>query len=209
MRKSCSMAVALVFAGVLASFSGSSQGSLLVNGGFEDTDSNGSHGDSWGSFGNAGFNAFFGANGHASLFADNVGNFGGVFQTGIPGSAGTPYRFTLSDTRIESNFDARLRFGLEFYPADDATKLSETLVQIADPGVEINNGVYTIEATAPAGTVFVRPVILFDNVNSSGGSRNVFVFDSNLNVVPEPTTFAALGACAVLSLSRRRVTTSN
>ena len=107
---------------------------LLTNPGFEDLDMDGSAGDGWGSYGAAGFNAFFGDNAHASLFADNAGNFGGVFQQGIVGSEGLTYSFDLTDVRIESNFDASLRFGLEYYPADDATLISADLVEIFAPG---------------------------------------------------------------------------
>lgn len=88
---------ALTLAGVSV---GTAQAELLTNPGFEDTDANGSQGDGWGSFGAAGFHAFFGPNGHASLFMDNPGNSGGVFQTGIAGVAGLEYTFALTDVRI-------------------------------------------------------------------------------------------------------------
>ena len=71
---------------------------LLSNPGFEDTDAvpDGNYGDGWGAYGAAGFNAFCGPNGHASLFPDFAGNLGGVFQLGIPGTAGTTYQFEVS-----------------------------------------------------------------------------------------------------------------
>ena len=85
---------------------------LLVNPGFEDldgvpgADGQPTYGDGWGSFGAASFNNFFGSaespNGHASLFADMNGNFGGVFQQGITGTAGTTYTFSLTDTLVEA-----------------------------------------------------------------------------------------------------------
>lgn len=178
--------------------------SLLTNGGFEDLDGVNGPGDGWGAFGSAGFHNFFGANSHASLFADNVGNSGGIFQTGIVGTEGVLYRFSLLDTRIESNYDATTRFGLEFFAADDSTKIGESLATIADPGVEVNGALYSHDAIAPAGTAFVRPIIRFDNVLSSGGSRNVFVFDSSLAVVPEPATLGLVAAAGLLATRRRR-----
>jgi hypothetical protein len=176
---------------------------LLTNPGFEDTDTNGSYGDGWGSYGAAGFHAFFGANGHASLFMDNPGNFGGVFQTGIPAIAGDSYTFTLTDVRIESNAAASLRFGLEWYQGDDATAAGPfDIVNIPIPPT--GDGLsFTMSATAPAGAAFVRPIIQFDNVTSTAsGQENAFIFDATLT--PEP---ASLGLCAVGGLAmlvRRR-----
>ncbi|MEZ6190662.1 MAG: hypothetical protein R3C45_05145 [Phycisphaerales bacterium] len=176
---------------------------LLTNPGFEDTDTNGSYGDGWGSYGAAGFHAFFGANGHASLFMDTPGNFGGVFQTGIPAIAGDSYTFTLTDVRIESNAEASLRFGLEWYQGDDATAAGPfDIVNIPIPPT--GDGLsFTMSATAPAGAMFVRPIIQFDNVTSTAsGQENAFIFDATLT--PEP---ASLGLCAVGGLAmlvRRR-----
>ncbi|TWT47747.1 PEP-CTERM sorting domain-containing protein [Botrimarina hoheduenensis] len=177
---------------------------LLTNPGFEDTDTNGSYGDDWGSFGAAGFHAFFGPNGHASLFMDNPGNFGGVFQTGIAGVAGAEYTFSLLDVRIESNAAANLRFGLEYYQADDNTAAGAfDIVPVAFPPT--GDGLsFTMSAIAPAGTAFVRPIILFDNVTSTAsGQENAFVFGASLTAVPEPTSALLLGTLG-LSLARRR-----
>ncbi|MEM9752699.1 MAG: PEP-CTERM sorting domain-containing protein [Planctomycetota bacterium] len=197
--KNVSMAVALAVGGVYAV--GPAQGELLTNPGFEDTDTDGNQGDGWGSFGAAGFNAFFGPNGHASLFMDNPGNSGGVFQTGIAGVAGAEYTFTLTDVRIESNAAADLRFGLEFYQGDDATQISTNIVPIslAQTGDGLN---FTMSGIAPSGTAFVRPIILFDNVTSTaGGQENAFVFEATL--VPEPATAALLGLGGLAMLRRR------
>ena len=161
---------------------------LLVNRGFEDLDSDTAFGDGWGAFGAAGFNAFFGANGHASLFPDTAGNEGGVFQAGIPATEGQEYQFDLLDTRIESAFDARLRFGLEFYAGDDTTFLGETLVEV-DAAERLGLGstdgnVFSTKATAPVGSAFVRPIIRFDMVNAAylgQPQANSFVFTSFLS----------------------------
>ncbi|MEM9294917.1 MAG: hypothetical protein AAGA57_03870 [Planctomycetota bacterium] len=180
---------------------------LLTNPGFEDPDGAGPAGlgDGWGAFGAAGFNDFFGPNGHASLFPDNVGNSGGIFQTGIAGTPGVEYEFVLADTRIEANYDADVQFGLEFYAGDDSTQVGASLVSLPDPGVEVNGGVFSHTAIAPAGTVFVRPVALFFDVFSSGGQRNVFVFEASLTEVPEPMSAALLAPALALVARRRRV----
>ena len=176
---------------------------LLVNPGFEDVDLDGNFGDSWGSFGAAGFNAFFGPNGHASLFSDNQGNFGGVFQTGIAGAAGTEYQFELLDVRLEDNIDANYRFGLEFFQGDDSTKIGDVLVPIslATTGDGLS---FSMTAFAPAGTAFVRPIIQYDNVvSTANGQENAFVFEASLTVIPAPSVVGALGL-AGLGLARRR-----
>lgn len=172
---------------------------LLTNPGFLDTDGDPNDpspvGDDWGAFGNAGFNDFFGStNPHASLFGGDALNSGGFFQQGISGTPGVTYQFDLIGTRIESSWDADLQFGVEFYAADDATKLGETKVMI-DTATRIANGtidgnVFSMQATAPVGTAFARPIAQFDNVNFGyvGQSQaNVFPFNSYLSEVPAPS----------------------
>lgn len=189
---------------LLALAGGVSAQELLVNPGFEDVDMDGSFGDSWGSFGSAGFNAFFGPNGHASLFSDNQGNFGGVFQTDIAGSAGTEYQFDLLDVRLEDNIAANYRFGLEFFAADDSTKIGESLdpISLAVTGDGLS---FSMSAFAPAGTAFVRPIILYDNVTSTaGGQENAFVFEASLTVIPAPSAAGVLGLAGLTMVRRRR-----
>ncbi|MEM8495819.1 MAG: hypothetical protein AAF663_10590 [Planctomycetota bacterium] len=175
---------------------------LLTNPGFLNTDGDTdppTFGDGWGAFGAAGFNDFFNGNPHASLFPDTVGNSGGVFQLGIPGTAGSTYQFDLLDTRIESNFDADLVFGLEYWTADDETgiKLGETLTTIdaaerlalpnVDDGGSVNGSVFSVRGTAVPGTAVVRPIVSFDNVNPAytfQSSANVFVFESFFSEIP-------------------------
>ncbi|MGP1273140.1 MAG: hypothetical protein ACTS22_07390 [Phycisphaerales bacterium] len=178
---------------------------LLFNPGFEDVDADGNYGDGWGSFGAAGFNAFFGPNGHASLFSDNPGNFGGVFQLGIVGVAGTEYQFDLLDVRLEDNIDANYRFGLEYYLADDATKIGETIVTM--PLSPTGDGLsFSMTGVAPAGTVIVRPIVQFDTVvSTAAGQENAFIFEASLTVVPAPAGLGVLAMGALLSGRRRRV----
>ncbi len=160
----------------------------------------------WGKFGAADFNNFFGAN-HASFFADNNGNFGGVFQSVAAGEG--LYQFDLTDVRIESNFNANFRFGLEYYAPDDATKLGETFFDIDtnDPGDGLVTGdglSYSMQGTTVSGTAFVRAVILFDNAAPLGsGQANAFVFSTSLTLVPGPGALGAL-ALAGASMARRR-----
>lgn len=181
---------------------------LITNPGFEDLNGDGSFGDGWGSFGAAGFDAFFGANGHASFFLDNAGNSGAIFQTGIAGSFGNIYTFALQDVLIEANAVATsFDFGLEFYESDDATLISSSLVPLSlTPGGGLN---FSHSAAAPLGTVFVRPVALFSGASGAAPvSENVFAFGSSLTVtaVPEPSSVALVATALVggLVFHRRR-----
>ncbi len=148
-------------------------------------------GAGWGSFGAAGFNAFFGTDAHASLFGDNAANTGGFFQAGLLGIPGRQYQLTLMNTRIEANWDADAYAGFEYYAADDATKLGETLTAL-DTATRLANGqtegnVFSVTATAVPGTAYVRPIVRFDNVNpgySGQTQANLFVFDSFLSYAP-------------------------
>jgi len=190
--------MALSAVAVLSMGTGSASAELLTNPGFE------SGGAGWGSFGAAGFHDFFGGNGHASFFSDGNGNWGGVFQAGIAGTPGATYQFDLTDVRIEANTNANYRFGLEYYQADDTTKIGETIdpISLAVTGDGLS---FSMSATAPNDPLLaiVRPIILFDNAVSAGqGQENVFVFDASLT--PEP---ASLGLCVVGALGllgRRR-----
>lgn len=163
----------------------------------------------WGKFGSADFNDFFGGDAHASFFADGAGNFGGVFQTGLVAAAGDAFAFSLDNVRIENNFNADFRFGLEFYAADDATKIGESFMVIdtSDPSDGLVTGdmlSYSMQATAVDGTAFVRPIILFDNAAPDSSSQaNAFVFSATLGVVPSPATLS-LGLAGLAATTRRR-----
>lgn len=195
---------------LLAALPNSASADLLFNGGFEnvDNDDPATFGDGWGAFGAAGFNAFFGANGHASFFLDNAGNGGGVFQTGIAGTAGTEYTFSLDDVLIEDNAAAdAFDFGLEFYQADDATLISSQVTSLLPLSNNIGQAPFSFTAIAPAGTAFVRPIISFSGADgSASGSTNVFVFDSTLTAtaIPEPSSVALVLLGGVMGGMRRR-----
>lgn len=155
----------------------------------EDVNGNGFTNDVWRTFGNAEINTVFGSNTGTSLYADRAGNSGGVYQPSILADPGTNYQFTLPDVRIESAFDARLRYGIEFYAGNDATKISEVL-QTVPSGTTGDGLTFTVSAVAPAGAVFARPIVLFDNVNPAYAGQpqaNAFVFDASLIEVVSAT----------------------
>lgn len=168
---------------------------LTTNPGFLDTDSDATTGDGWGEFGAALVSLdFFGDGnpGHATLFADNVANTGGIFQAGIPASEGVDYEMTFK-IQWESNWEADTFYAIEFFAADDATKLGEAVFEISEDEDFAGTGYrrYDAVATAPAGTAFVRPLIRFENVQSGGASRaatvdNVLVREADdvLNLNP-------------------------
>lgn len=168
---------------------------LTQNPGFIDLDADGAPGDGWGTFGAAqvDFDFFGDGNpGHGVLYGDNAGNSGGVFEAGIPASAGTTYEMTVK-IQWEPEWDARTFYALEFYAADDTTKLDEVVVEIFDAPLFAGLGYrrFDLQATAPAGTAFVRPVISFSEAQSSGASRaatvdNVLVREADdvLNLNP-------------------------
>lgn len=193
------------FAAALAvSVSVASAAELLNDPGFSSGDA------AWGRFGNVDFNDFFGGDRHASLFADGQGNFGGVFQLGLQATGGTTYRFALTNVRIEQNFNANFRFGLEFYLADDSTKVGEQFAVIdsaaANDGLVTGDGLsYSVDITAPAAAAIVRPIFLFsDSAPTSSSQANAFVFAASLTVVPAPAA-ASLGlAAAGVAAARRR-----
>ncbi len=190
--------LAAVVAAVSFAGAGSASAELLTNPGFE------TGGTGWGSYGAAGFHEFFGPNGHASFFSDGNGNLGGVFQTGIAGTPGETYQFDLTDVRIESNTNSNYMFGLEYYQADDATKIGEDFdsISLAVTGDGLS---FSMSATAPNDPqlAFVRPVIKFDSSISAGqGQENVFVFDASLT--PEPASLGLLAAGGMALLTRRR-----
>ena len=192
-------AVALI--AVAAFAAGANAQELLFNPGFDDLNADTAYGDGWGKFGSADFNDFFGGNPHASFFSDGNGNWGGVFQGGIPGVVGNEYRFDLVDVRLEANINANYRFGIEYFLADDATKISDTIVPI-DLGTTGDGLSFSMTGVAPAGTVYLRAIIQFDNAVSAGaGQENAFVFTTSMTLVPAPASLLALGG---LGMTRRR-----
>ena len=190
--RQCTAAAALVIATSTVAPAGEN---LLTNPEFRGADPNSTaYGDGWGSWGAVGFHAFWGpANPHASFFADWFDNVGYVWQQGLSGTPGVTYQFDLLDTRVEANWDADFYYGLEYYDANDAIKVGETLV-LMDADARIANGqidgnVFSMQGTAPPGTVYVRPIMFFVNVNpayEAQSQANAFVFNTYMSVAPAP-----------------------
>jgi hypothetical protein len=188
-------------------------GNLLKNPQFDielgDADQNAGRGNLnkaivWNTFGNAQINNFFGSAGsnnppHGSLFGDDPAQqSGGLFQPSILTEAGQTLRFTLENVLIESNYNANLFFGIQFHGSDDSDGSSffpgsgpdvipDTIVAITpSPG---ENQSFTVDATAPAGAVYARPIVFFNNVplsNFQGDpNHSVFIFDTSLIEVVE------------------------
>ena len=154
---------------------------LIPNPGFDDL-GGGSFGEGWGNWGNTSFNDFWSGNPHASFFSDGNGNYGGVYYQGIAGTPLAEYKFELTNVRIEANTNANYEFGLEFFEGDDATQVGSVFTPI-NLGTTGDGLYFSMTTIAPAGTVYVRPVIKFDNAVSAGaGQENVFVFTTALNV---------------------------
>jgi hypothetical protein len=152
----------------------------LLNGEFDDVVGDGALGDYWGIYGTVDFNTFFGDDVHVSLYADTVGNSGGFYQQGILARPGASYVFALDNVRVEESFDGALYMGLEYYAADDSTKLGEDISSIGT--VLTGDGLaYAMQGTAVAGTAFVRPIVYFDDVQTTGALHNVFVFRASLS----------------------------
>jgi hypothetical protein len=145
-------------------------------------------GDQWGNFGAASFLDYFpnGNPGHAVFYADQVENSGGFFQQGTRAVAGAKYTFSI-DAAFEANWSAHVRFGLEFYPDDDETSLGETLVEIEEPLPDTSYHTYTMSAIAPSGSVYVRPIVRYDDVVNVQGSNESATFDNaHLEEIPPP-----------------------
>lgn len=150
---------------------------LSLNPGFEDQMGDGNNGDFWGTFGAAALDLDFNNNGnpgHVTFFADMEGNFGGVFQQGIPATPGESYTFTF-DIAFEDNWDALTIYGLEFYGADDGFLVgdfTEELIEVPGAGYTT----YQFTATAPEGfTTFVRPIVAFFESVGTGELRSATV----------------------------------
>ena len=69
---------------------------------------------------------------------------------------------------------------LEYYGDDDYNLIADTIVPI-DTSTTGDGLSFVMQGTAPAGTTYVRPIVLFDNVVSTATSEeSVFIFDSSL-----------------------------
>lgn len=199
--------LALVLSAMVFCAATAVRGDLVINSGFEDNNPvDGNFGDDWGSFGSQAFLDFFanGNPGHATFFADNAGNSGGFYQQGIAGAPGDVYQFSI-DAAFEANWSATTSFGLEFYEADDSTMIDSITVEIPVPLSYTGYSNYVMQATAPAGTVYVRPIVTYGSVTDVQGSSEAATFDNAmLTIIPEPSAgLLLLGGAGLLAIGRR------
>ena len=127
---------------------------------------------------------------------------GVVLALGMPGVASAELLFNpgFEDVdRSETNAEADVQVGREYFDITNSTKLGETLVTM-----DLDNPNFIMTGTAVAGIIFVRPIVIFSNsVGTPDGSENVFIFDASLTEVPEPGSLLLLGAGATLLLRRK------
>jgi hypothetical protein len=149
----------------------------------------------WGTFGNADIVNWSPDTGNSNgLLVGWVTNgSGGFYQPGLAGVPGVTYRMT-ARLRKESSFDpTNVYLRLEWYQGDDSSRAG------TDGGV-INIGsqltasyqTFTTVATAPTGTVYVRPVVSFDGTNQvdTGGNESAFVDNITLHKVDTRLVFS-------------------
>lgn len=141
------------------------------------------------------FNHSATSSGSGALWTNNQSNSGKVYQVGIGDAeadlTGVAFEFSL-DVKFQNegsnHYDADIYLALEFYGADDQTLAHaylddyQTLIVPAlgiDETVSIDSDYRTFRTgrfVAPAGTRYVRPVIRYENVDSS--SNNWVFFDN-------------------------------
>lgn len=157
----------------------------------------GANGDDWGVF----FKPFSGS-------ANDMAT--GHLQQTVAALPGLQYTLT-GWAGAEANFLARdAVFALDFFNAAGAPLASAELSLMG--GLFVDNGEpfdykkYTVSALSPAGTAAVRArVSMIDAMaNPQGGGQAFVVDDFELNAVPEPGTYAALGLGALVLVRRRR-----
>ena len=161
-----------------ATGSGAQPANLVANPGFVELDAGGdavASLDGWGAFGEASALDFAGDTnrGHATLFGGRFGSSGGVFQQGIPAVPGARYELTIR-IRWEENWDARTRFGLEFFAADDATRVGDATTEISGEAVGLGYRRYDASAVVNPGCNGTTDSIVLgpSNVYASAAARS-------------------------------------
>ena len=152
------------------------QASLLANGGFENAAAG------WTRFGNVEIADWAKETGSAGLAMQGwiLNGKGGIFQS-VPGNPGLTYTFSVR-ARKEPLFQAaKVYVTLEFFAADNVTKAGHDQGTInAATSLTTEWQTFTIQGTAPLGTVFVRPVIRFEGATSGdlGSGKQSCLWDN-------------------------------
>ncbi len=159
----------------------------------------GANGDDWGVF----FKAFIGTSDDpitSHLWQDVAGTAGNVYT--LDGWAGGE-----ANHLAESHW-----FSLIFLDANMTVigsaglQLDSTL--LVDNGLTFRYKEYSVSATAPTGTAFVRSdVAMINGSNNPLGGGQAFVVDDftlTSEAVPEPATMSVLGIGALVALARKR-----
>jgi hypothetical protein len=165
-----------------------------------DGDANPPDGPGVGADGAVFFKAFSGntANGPAT----------GHLQQSKPGVPGATYTLTGWAGAEPNYLAARSVFAIDFLNAANAVIGGQELDLVAaglftDNGQPFDYKQYTVTATAPAGTVFVRArASMIDGIPNPAGGGQAFVVDDFV-LIPEPAT-ASLLALGLAPLARRR-----
>jgi len=187
-------------------------GNVLVNGGFESPDATG--GDQYAIVGTSGWTGFNGAyitqttkeSGLQSFKA--FGNPGGAFQD-FPASAGEVWKGTVDS----QNFSGDALTGqqgtfinLEWHDSGGG-QISFLSTPIANSLSPMDTWIPgTVQGTAPAGTSFVRLVLLsgpYTGIGAGAGGAGFFD-NASFDIIPEPATLSLLPLAGLLSLRRRR-----
>lgn len=158
--------------------------SLLLNGGFE----NGAAG--WTKFGNveiAEWAKQTGVSG-AAMQGWIWSGKGGLFQS-VQGSPGLTYTLSVSAKKEPLFEAAKVYISLEFYTTDNATKAGHDQGTLnVSTLLTTDWQTFTISGTAPLGTVYVRPVIRFEDSTKGdlGGGKQSCLWDNAILTVSGP-----------------------
>jgi hypothetical protein len=145
----------------------------------------------------------------------NDGAATGHLYQDLPATPGLRYTLT-GWAGAEANFLGQAEFAVEFLnAAHTEIPLSGAELNLNTAGLFVPNGQafnykqYSVAATAPAGSVFVRARASMLNglSNPLGGGQAFVVDDFSLTAVPEPSTMALAGiaaVCAAATSIRRR-----
>jgi len=160
----------------LASSAHALQTSLLANGGFENAAAG------WTRFGNVEIAEWAKETGSAGLAMQGWiwNGKGGVYQS-VPGNPGLTYTFSVRAKKEPLFQAAKVYVTLEFFAADNVTKAGHDQGTInAATSLTTEWQTFTIQGTAPLGTVYVRPVIRFEGATSGdlGSGKQSCLWDN-------------------------------